>query len=254
MSADPGEQVVERGLYVYGVVPLRESLPEQLPAVGGETEVELVSHGELSALVSDLEINRPLGTPEDLLVHERVLDTLASETEVLPMRFGAVVSDAAAVAEELLEPHQERFRSVLSQLEGKVQFAVRGTYIEQAHLREVVLEDPEIAELRERLRGVDPTAAYDDRVRLGELVHAAVSAKRAEDARCLVDAVASDARSSLIHEVAGEDEALSVSFLVDRDHIAEFEDAVERQGRQWRERIGMRLIGPLAPYDFLPGV
>ncbi|TDD87597.1 GvpL/GvpF family gas vesicle protein [Saccharopolyspora karakumensis] len=239
------------GAYVYGITREQEASPGDLPAVGGESEVRVVSRGGLSALISDLELNRPLGTPEDLLAHERVLDAVAADTTVLPMRFGAVLADADAVADELLEPHLDEFTSALAELDGTIQYAVRGSYLDDAHLREVVAEDPVIAELREQLRGVAEDAAYDERVRLGELVHDAVLAKRRADAEHLVRATDSATLGSRVHDVVGESEALHVSFLVDRDQVSDFEDALGELGQRWTERIGLRQIGPLAPYDFV---
>lgn len=242
-----------RGTYVYGITRARESAPGDLPAVGGESGVRAVSRGGLSALVSDLEINRPLGTPEDLLAHERVLDAVAAETTVLPMRFGSVLTDADAVAEELLEPHREKFESALAELDGAVQYVVRGTYLADEHLREVVEEQPAIAELRDRLRDVADDAGQDERVRLGEMVHDAVLAKRQADAERLVQAIGPTALRAQVHDVVGESEALHVSFLVDRDQVPDFEARLEELALQWTERVGLRQIGPLAPYDFLGG-
>lgn len=241
------------GTYVYGVMRARETAPGNLPAVGGESEVRVVSRGGLSALVSDLEINRPLGTPEDLLAHERVLDAVAADTTVLPMRFGAVLTDVDAVADELLEPNREQFETVLAELDGAIQYTVRGTYLADAHLREIVEEEPAIAELREQLRGAPADAAYDERVRLGEFVHEAVLAKRQADAEHLVRATESATLRSQAHDVVGETEALHVSFLVDRDQVPNFEAALEEIASQWTERISLRQIGPLAPYDFMRG-
>jgi hypothetical protein len=89
------------GCYVYGIVETGTTLPGDLPAVGGATRVELVAHGRLAALVSGVGSDRALGTRADLLSHEQVLDTVAAGSTVLPMRFGAVLADRAAVVEEL---------------------------------------------------------------------------------------------------------------------------------------------------------
>ncbi|MGI8305748.1 GvpL/GvpF family gas vesicle protein [Saccharopolyspora hattusasensis] len=103
-------------MYVYGIVYHREKLPEELPSFGdGEAEVGVASYGKLSALVSDVQLSRPLGTRKDLLAHERVLDTLAAEVTVIPMRFGSVVSTKEAVIDELLAPHEGHFNEMLSE-------------------------------------------------------------------------------------------------------------------------------------------
>lgn len=249
VQADP--DVIE-GVYVYGIVDRSVTLPDT-KAVGDEpAELQLITEGNLSALVSEIRIARPLGTREDLLAHERVVDSVAAAATILPMRFGGVVADVDAVREELLAENQEHFAAVLSELDGLVQFSLRGRYVEGAHLREIVEEEPEVGELREALRGLPEEEGYSDRVRLGELVNNAVVAKRENDVQVLLEALEPHVVATSVREVGGENDALSVALLVDRERIREFEEAVDAIGARWEGRIGLRLTGPLAPYDFLP--
>ena len=241
------------GVYVYGILDTSDPVPSGLASVGdGDEEVRLASHGGLSAVISDIALDRPLGTREDLLAHEQVLDSVAQERTVLPMRFGSVVRTEDAVVDELLAPHQEHFESVISELSGLVQFTVRGRYVASAHLREIVEDDPAIRELRDALQGVEDDAGYPERLRLGELVNDAVVQKREADAEVLVDALKPGVVATAGHQLAGEDSAVDMAFLVERQRRADFERAVDDLGEQWRERVQLRLIGPLAPYDFLP--
>ncbi|GAA0504019.1 gas vesicle protein [Saccharopolyspora subtropica] len=257
--AERGEEVLaeapvgDRGVYVYGVIREPGELPGDLGAVGDEdAAVRLVSHEGLAALVSDIHLTRPLGTPDDLFAHERVLDTVAEHTTVLPMRFGGVVAGEDAVTGELLAPNREFFESTLDELEGTVQFVLRGRYVDSAHLREIVTEEPEVGALRERLRNLPEDAGYDERLRLGEVVSAAVAAKRQADAAHLADAVSSAVVATAPHEVVGEEEALDVACLVERERQDQFEHVVDELAEHWRGRIQLRQVGPLAPYDFVP--
>ncbi|MER7081494.1 Gas vesicle synthesis protein GvpL/GvpF [Saccharopolyspora kobensis] len=247
----PGEET--RGFYVYGILRSAGSVPGDLASVGDEeTPVRTVSHGDIAAAISEVHLNRPLGTRDDLLAHEHVLDAIAAETTVLPIRFGAVVNSVDSVVDELLAPNAESFEAVLSQLDGTIQFAVRGRYVDSAHIREIVAESPEIRELRESLRGVSPDAGYDARLKLGEMVSNAVTEKRALDLQQLVDAVANSVVATAERDVGGEDDAFDVAMLVERDRREDFESSIDALGDQWSGRVQLRLVGPLAPYDFLP--
>ena len=59
------------------------------------------THQRVAAIVSDVPTDRALGTRDDLIAHERVLDTVAERTAVLPMRFPAVVEEQGVVSELL---------------------------------------------------------------------------------------------------------------------------------------------------------
>jgi hypothetical protein len=241
---------VTAAAYVYGVVPAGSELPDGLAGLDG-ARVELVERGQLAALVSDVPTDRPLGTRDDLLAHERVVDTVAASTTVLPMRFGAVL-ERAAVAEELLGENETELASAIDELDGRVQYTVKARYERDVVLREVIETDQEIAELRERTRDMPEDAAYQDRVRLGELVVRAIEDRAQRDCAAMHDRLAGLAVAAATHESSEPEEVLNSAFLVERDREREFDQAVDQLSAEYAGRVRFRLIGPLAPYDFVP--
>jgi hypothetical protein len=237
--------------YVYGVVPADTAPPEGLTGTEG-SEVSLVRYGDLAAVVSEIAPEGPLGTREDLLAHERVVESLAAQTTMLPLRFGAVVTSADAVVDEMLAPHHDWFADAMTDLAGRMEFTIFGTYVRDMVLREVLEEEPEAMSLRDRLRGLPEDAGYYERVRLGEIVVQALEAKREVDNAALAQALAPYAVAVAPRAAAGEDTAADVAFLVDDAHRSRFEQAVDELGREWAGRIRLRMLGPLAPYDFVP--
>src|SRR5256714_9217272 len=127
---DAGHQT---GLYVYGIVPGDVKLNSGVHGVGDPPgEIRLVRSGDLAAVVSEVDIAKPLGTPEDLQAHQEILDATVTDAPVLPSRFGAVLASEDAVAEELLDANHDEFAAALRQLEGRAEYIVRGRYVEQA--------------------------------------------------------------------------------------------------------------------------
>jgi len=137
--------------YVYGLVGADARLPEDLKGLGPSGRVSTIAHGEVAAIVGDVPVDRPIGTRDDLLAHEAVVDAVAATTAVLPMRFPAVV-ESDGVVEELIAPHHDHFVDVLDALDGKVQFTLKGRYEQDVVLAELVEEDPEIRALQEKVR------------------------------------------------------------------------------------------------------
>src|SRR5256714_14153938 len=129
-QSDTGQQT---GLYVYGIVPGDVELNSGVHGVGDPPgEIRLVRSGDLAAMVSEVDITKPLGTPEDLQAHVAILDATVTDAPVLPSRFGAVLTSEEAVAEELLDANHDEFAAALRQLEGRAEYIVRGRYVEQA--------------------------------------------------------------------------------------------------------------------------
>jgi hypothetical protein len=237
--------------YVYGLVGADAQLPGDLTGLGPSGKVSTIVHGDVAAIVSDVPTDRPLGTRDDLLAHETVVDTVAASTAVLPMRFPAVVEESGIV-EELLAPHHDRFVAALGELEGRVQYTLKGRYEQDVVLREVLDEHPEIAELQAEIRDLPEDATYHQRLRLGELVVGALEERRdAEEAR-LVQRLEPYAVGVVCHDPGQPDDVVNTAFLVERGRAKEFEDAVEQLGEELHGRARLRLLGPLAPYDFVP--
>lgn len=242
----------ETAVYVYGIVPGDAEVAPGTSGVGDPPgEVRLVRHRDLAAMVSDVPTDAPLGRPEDLVAHEELLDAAVTGLPVLPLRFGAVVADDEAVSSELLEGHHDEFADALRQLEGRAEYVVRGRYVEGAILNEVLAANQEAADLREQLKGTDENATRDQRIRLGEIISDAVSGHREQDTRAVGDALDGQVEASVVREPTHELDAVHVAFLAEIDKEAELERALEKLARDWEGRIELRLLGPLAAYDFV---
>jgi hypothetical protein len=235
--------------YVYGLVRADLAVPAGLDGLDG-APVELVAHEGLGALVSAAPTGRPLGTREDLFAHERVVDTVAAEVTVLPMRFGSVI-ERPAVVDELLAPHLAELDAAIADLDGHVQYSVKGRYEREVVLREVVVADPEIAELRERVHGVPEEASYQDRMRLGELVVGAIEERARREGGRMHEMLSAQAAASVARPSTDPEQVLDSAFLVPRDRLHEFELAVDQLGTDLAGTVRFRLIGPVAPYDFV---
>ncbi len=237
--------------YVYGITSgSHPSLPDGMEGVGEPARpVRIIKEGDLAAVVSDApEGLRP--KRRDLLAHQNVLAETGGASTVLPMRFGSVSPDDASVAEVLAE-RADHFKERLGALAGKVEYNVKATHDEEAVLHRVMSENPEVRALTESNRNAGG-GTYDDRLRLGEMVVAAVQHREAEDAvelQRVLEPVA--AAVSAGPESTGW--LANLSFLVERESAERFIAAVE-EVRKAQPHLDVRVHGPLPPYSFVePG-
>jgi gas vesicle protein GvpL/GvpF len=236
--------------YVYGIVPADVEITSDARGLD-DREVRLIRYGDIGALVSEISVRDTIGRPEDLAAHEQLLDATAPESPVLPFRFGAVMSNEEAVAQELLAANHDSFANALNELEGRTEYIVKGRYDEKAILEEVLAENQEAAGLRSQLRGQDEMATRDIRIRLGELIHEAVAAKRAADTNELAEALSAHSVAAAELAPTHEYDAIHLAFLVETTRRDSFEKRVDEVARERQGRITFRLLGPLAPYDFV---
>ncbi len=239
-------------IYVYGIVPSDVETDAEVKGIGDPpSPIDTVRHGDIAALVSEIAVDRPLGTPEDLTAHARILDASASEVPVLPLRFGAVLTDRDAVTKELLAEHHDEFAAALAELEGKAQYLVKGRYDERAILGEILSESSEAQRLRDAIRDRPEEATRNERIALGELIANAIAAKREHDTRSTVEALGELGVDVALREATHERDAVYVACLAEVSAQSDLERLVDELAKRWGERVDLRLLGPLAPYDFV---
>src|SRR5262245_6203711 len=106
--------------YVYGFTGASHPLSiDGMTGVGaGAPTLRVLRCGDLAAVVSDAPASLR-ARRRDLETHHRILEALGTEGTVLPMRFGVVVSDDAAIEGEL-QVEAAHYRGLLARLAGKV--------------------------------------------------------------------------------------------------------------------------------------
>lgn len=234
--------------YLYGLVAGNH--PQNLDGCEGvgspPAALRCVAAGELVAVVSDAPASLR-AKRRDVLAHELVLERLCEQGATLPMQFGIVAEDDAAVAEEIARS-EARYLGLLAELEDRVEINVKASHHENAVLQRVLLDNDQLRKRNERMRA-EGGGSYDERVRFGEDVSRAIEARETRDA----NAITAELEPLAVRQRAGRGVGgsfLNVSFLVQRRDVEEFEAAVEQVRSSWEELAEVRARGPLPPYSF----
>ncbi|MFI8232689.1 GvpL/GvpF family gas vesicle protein [Streptomyces sp. NPDC085900] len=234
--------------YVYGITHASHaSLPKDVDGVGDPPRpVRVLREGELAAIVSDApEELRP--KRRDLLAHQRVLDAAGEAGVVLPIRFASVSPTDETVTTVLAE-RADHLLERLRTLEGKAEYNLKANHNEEAVLQLVVADNDEIRSLAEANRQAGG-GSQEDKVRLGEMIAAALQAREAADADMLQRELSPSAEAvSAAPSSTGW--LANLSFLIDRGSAARFLDAVDQLRRQ-HPHLELRVNGPLPPYSFV---
>ncbi|MFL5797484.1 MAG: GvpL/GvpF family gas vesicle protein [Actinomycetota bacterium] len=234
--------------YLYGIVRAG-SLADPHTLGLDDEPVEEVAKDGVAAVVSRLS-GVVEATRERLGAHLRVLQELAERTTVLPMRFGMVVPDDDALRERVLAPRKREFLGLLRDLDGMLEIDVKAYFRDEAVLPEIVAENPPIRELDARIRRLPRSASYYDRIRLGELVVAAMSRKAEREGRELLRRLAPAAARVQAGPLGTERMVLNAAFLVPRARLGAFDRAVAGAEAEAGGRLRLRSVGPLPPSSF----
>lgn len=178
-----------------------------------------VAFRDLAAVVQEVPFVHTQLTATEVRRHRTVVDAIFLDRPVLPAPPGLVFPARDALA-RWLELHYLALSDALAFLEGR-------------------------AEARVHVERVPITPAHG--VPTVDALAPDVSAAAGESFRAL----RKHAAASIVMRPPEDRPATALgSFLVERDHWAQFEAAVEEQGRQDPE-LRYRVTGPWPPYDFV---
>ena len=235
-------------LHVYGVVSATTPLPGVLRG-RREAPVRLVVHGDLAAVVSEVDADARIRR-DDLLTHARVLESLVEGATVLPMRFGVIVENDEE-ARNILEAGESGLTALLQSFDGLVQLTVKAHHDQDEALKHLLRERPELRLLRDQT-GKGPES-YSGRLRLGEAIAAGLETLASSDAAMLHDQLMGIAESIVLAEVTGQNQVLNAALLVRRSARTRTDEAIARLSRTLPDRLRLRYIGPQPPYSFVDG-
>ena len=238
------------GVYVYGVTRAGTTL-DALDREKELPEAWLIEAGELAALASDLPKDDEAATRDHVMAHSRVLATAIQDATIVPMRFGMIFPSDEAIRNDLLEGRGEELAQLLERLEGRLQMTLKVYYDEERLLREIVEQDQEVGRLREAIQGASEEESYDARVRLGELVNAAIGQRRERDAAEILEELKPTILAAAPEQPEKELMVLNAPLLIDRERRQEFEERVDEIAREREELMHFKLLGPMPAYHFL---
>ena len=201
------------------------------PPVPQLGEMRLVPSGDLAAVCGP--VIKGEVTAEALWQHERLVEALMQDRDVLPVRYGTCLPDDAAAVRTLDDNHAE-FVASLDALRGAVELAVRV------------------------FAGVDggsgsaptPVPPAEPMTGTAYLQARARSAAAASDASAVVhEPLARAARAATIAQVNRPGELLRAAYLVDRQATASFSARVQ-EIQEDNPRLRITCTGPWPPYSF----
>jgi hypothetical protein len=226
---------------VYGVVRADHPRPDVKGVGSPPGKVRLVRSGPLAAAETVL--------PDDFVVqdedgraHLKVLTKLLANGPVVPLRMGTVAQDEAAVRTEVLDAARPALVERLDALDGLVEVHVDADDDEAEAITDIA-----------RAAGLAPAVGdMSARLDLGRQVAELLVEKRQQ----LAEEIVAELRPFAVHDVprsmirSPEDPVLRWAFLVRRDAIDQFDDAVIAV-RSHHPTTSIRHIGPLPPSHFI---
>lgn len=248
--------MTENGRYLYGIVRSREerAFDGIIPIGDAPGPVYTVSEGDLAVVVSDVQQSEFEGTRANMLAHQRVLETVMQEFALLPVRFGTVAKGPSPLTtiRMLLGRRRQEFTGLLAEMEGRVELGLKALWRdERAVFDQIASENEAVRRLRDSIQGKPDHITRFERIRLGQLVKAALERKRETEAAALLAPLRSLADRLVQNPLLLERMIVNAAFLVGGEREAEFDRAVNSLEGDVGRRIAIKYVGPVPPYNFV---
>lgn len=236
------------GKYIYGIIAT-DGAPHFGPiGIGGkEDEVTTIGTRGLAAVVSNKSMDHYVVSEESLRTHAKVIEKVMETHTVLPMRSYTVAETADEVI-AFLENNARGLTSLLKDMDGKVEVDLKIVWTNMKAIYE------ELGKENKRIRALKARGTSRDQhnlIHAGELVATALEEKKTVERdrylRPLKNA-ASDCRNN---EPGADKIVAHAAFLIDRGWLSEFDNRVEELGKEFKERIQIHYVGPMAPFSFV---
>lgn len=237
--------------YLYCVVQgeLARSLAGEVGLV--DTAVYSLSHDGLTVVLSDVPEASYEQTRRNMLAHTRIQELVLAQQEILPVRFNTVAPTKQAIYDKLLIARHDELVGLFGTIHGRVELGLKAYWYEERLFDDVLAENEPIRVLRDQLQGTSEAESYYERIRLGEMIEAAIDAKRERERAQILDKLVPLAEKHRLSHIGTERMVLNASFLLPRAREKLFDTAVEELDQALGQRMKFKYIGPVPPYNFV---
>jgi len=241
------------GIYIYCIIGTKQERNFGPIGIGGRgDEVLTIGYDDLSMVVSSYPMTKFIVSRENMLAHMRVIEKVMNEFDsVLPVRFGTVASNADEIR-NFLDRRLREFRSLLRNMDHKVELGVKGSWKNMKVIfEEIVEENREIKKVKEKIQNEIGKKNIQSKTEVGKMVEEALKKKKEREAEKIVDALRRTAFEYKLNKIIGDEMFMNAAFLVDKGWEKEFDNIIEDLSERYRDRIKFVYAGPMPVFNFV---
>lgn len=239
--------------YVYGIIPSSDLAIFDSEGLDPAHEVHTVVEGDLSVVTSGVDRSSLQGLERSTAVrylsaHQRVLETVLRDYPVLPVKFGTTLPDEDTLRVLLNQGHK-LLHTTLNTYANKQQHEVVVLWDLKQVFQEISAEEP-ISALRTQIAGGTAEETVNERIALGQLVHAALQRRSGQISEQVVVRLRDLAEDLIINPKMDDSMVVNVALLLDATRQADLDERLEELDSLFGGQLQIRCVGPLPPYSF----
>lgn len=242
------------GKYIYCIIASNYDINLGPIGVGGRGDlVTTIGFEGLCMVVSDHPLSSFVVNPENMLVHQKVIEVVMKEfRSVIPIRFGTIAATPDEIR-NLLNRRYCEFMELLRQFENKVELNVRGSWKNMGVIfQEIDKGHSELQKIRVEIENL-----HDQEKRnliiaeAGNLVANALIEKKAEETEPIIEAFRKSVFEYKHNKTNGDAMFMNTAFLVNSGREVEFDNIMADLGARYEDRSDFIYTAPLPIFNFI---
>lgn len=243
----------KEGKYIYGIIRHSGEIDFGPIGIGKRGDrVFGIRYKDVCAIVSNSPVIQYEARRANLTAHEIVLEEVMKQFSVLPVRFSTIAdTDDDSGILKILKRDYDRLVAILDQMEGKKELGLKAVAIEDVIYKHILEKYTKIRSLKEKLINLPADKTYYQRMKIGEMVEAALQKEKEQFKSRILDVLKPLATDLKINDNYGERMVLNAAFLIRNETEPEFDKAVDELDEQLGEILTFKYVGTLPPYNFV---
>lgn len=246
-------ETTEEGRYIYGIIRNSEPVDFGLIGIGKRNDnVYGVVYKDICAVVSSSPIIQYEARRANMIAHQRVLEEVMKEFNVLPVRFSTISphdNDEAII--RILSADYRKFDELLDKMKGKKELGLKVVADESRIYENIIQKYDSIRSLRDKLLNQPADKIHYQRVKIGEMVADALKKEIESYKKQILDVLNPIAEDVKITDNYGNLMILNAAFLIKEIKEAEFDLSVNELDEKYGNIMTFKYVGTLPPYNFV---
>ena len=191
----------------------------------------------------------PEQTLRHLAAHQQVIEQVMKRSTVVPVKFGTYADGEADVL-KILQDNCNGLKGALDRFDGKIELDVVASWPDLGPpFQEIAKEEP-VQTLKAQIVALPADMAFQQKIKLGELVKERLDVRRKHIAEEILAALADIACDLSINSLKDDSMILNVALLLDRSAERHLDAKINELDKRFDGALNFRCVGPLPPYSF----
>ncbi|MEW6087322.1 MAG: GvpL/GvpF family gas vesicle protein [bacterium] len=246
---------MKEGKYIYCIIQTAESKTFGPLGIGGRgDELYTICFKDISAVVSNSPIMKYPVSRENMILHEKAIETVMAKHTVLPVRFCTIAEDEKEIKRILVKEY-DKFKDLLNEFIGKRELGLKAVFLAKGGKGDIysyILEKyQDIKVLKEKIQEMSFEKTYYQRMEIGKMVEIALEKEKASIKNEILNTLLPLSLDVKVNNTYGELMLINAAFLVEKSKETEFDLKVQQLDERYGSDVKFKYIGTLPPFNFV---